>query len=344
MTFENYLQAKKKPIEKAIHSALILWQKEIAADTPDLKVLSDILLESNQGGKNIRGTLVCLGYELFTAKKNQDIFIIAAAYEILQTSLLIHDDIIDKSLLRRGKETVFQKLGGNHYGISQGICLGDIGFFIATQMISRAAFPDAIKVKVLSHFSQIVLDTSLGQMLDIKFANNIGSIDEETVVKIAELKTARYTISGPLALGALAAGADPKHLDALSFFGKHVGIAFQIKDDILGIFGDEKTVGKSATSDIEEGKNTLLIVHAFTYASAKQKKELLQYYGSGKITEKQQTVIKNIFEETGSLGYAEKKALEYNEKAKESLGNVTRNENNRKILESFISFLMTRQK
>src|SRR5258706_7783522 len=101
MKFEKYLQVKKKKIDKQIKKTIAVWQNDVLTNVPEVKKLSDILLESNQGGKNIRGALVHLGYDLFAEKKLPEINTIAAAYEILQTSLLIHDDVIDKSVLRR---------------------------------------------------------------------------------------------------------------------------------------------------------------------------------------------------------------------------------------------------
>ena len=206
MNFKQYLQNHKQSIDDEIISSLFSWQRDIDQKLPSLSSLAKLLLESNKGGKNLRGTLVCLGYDLFAKKYKKDIYKVAAAYEILHTSLLIHDDVIDKSKLRRGSATVYQQLGGDHYGISQAVCLGDVGFFLATKMLSETTFPDSVKVHCLSQFSQIVLDTIGGQMLDIKFANKFSAVSQKNVIKIAEMKTAQYTIIGPLLLGANLAG------------------------------------------------------------------------------------------------------------------------------------------
>jgi len=344
MKFNDYSQIHRKQIQTEIKKACMKWQKDAMKKSPDIKTFSHILFDSNQGGKVMRGILVNVGYELHAGKKLSDIDKIAAAYEILQTALLIHDDVIDKSVLRRGKKTVFQQLGGNHYGISQAICLGDIGFFLATQMISETNFPDPLKSKVLSLFSQIVLDTVVGQMLDIKFSNKKNAVTEKKILTIAKLKTAHYTITGPLLLGAMLAGANTKVLDALKIFGDNLGIAYQIQDDILGVFGEEKVIGKSVTSDIEEGKNTLLFSYALANASPKEKFLLLHTYGKGKITHNQYETVKSLFQTTGALEYAEKQSEIFRKKSALVINSITKNEQQRMLLHDFITVLTNRKK
>ncbi len=344
MNFKEYIQKNKKPIDQEIAINLVQWKANIDKEIPLLKNITQLLLESNSGGKNIRGALVCLGYDLFTKEKKKDIYKVAAAYEILHTSLLIHDDVMDKSLLRRGSPTVFKKLGGDHYGISQAISLGDVGFFLSTKILSETSFPDHLKVSCLSQFSQVILDTIGGQMLDVKLANKISTTTQNNVIKISELKTAQYTIAGPLALGATLAGALKKDLELLTLFGKKLGIAFQIKDDLLGIFGQEKKIGKSVTSDIEEGKNTLLISYALKNALKKQKDTLLKYYGKGKITSMQHAVIKKIFHQTGAYEYSEGMIQQYAKEASALISQFVPDKNNVKVLTSLVDFLITREK
>jgi geranylgeranyl pyrophosphate synthase len=344
MDFKQYIQKNKKPIEEEVIGSLTRWKTDIDLRVPLLKNMTELLLESNSAGKYIRGTLVCLGYDLFSTEKRRDIYKIAAAYEILHTSLLIHDDVMDKSLLRRGRPSVFQKLGGDHYGISQAISLGDAGFFLATQVLSETTFPNSVKVALISQFSQIVLNTITGQMLDVKLSHIVNNSTEDEIIKIAELKTAHYTISGPLVLGAILAGANKEYIKSLTHFGEKLGIAFQIKDDLLGIFGHQETIGKSVTSDIEEGKNTLLILYARNHGSKEQRKMLLKYYGKRKITPKQQAVIREIFKETGAYEYSEKKMLLYANEARALIPAFVVDKTKVSLLHDFIELLIARQK
>lgn len=186
--------------------------------SPELTPLFNHFIKSNKGGKKIRGFLIRLGFEL-AGGKNKEILKIAAAYEILHTSILAHDDIIDKSTTRRRQTSLHKRVG-----VEQAITLADYGFFLAMQIISEAKFAQNLKNKALNLFSKIMVDTAIGQMLDVFHA------DPFTIMK---LKTAQYTIAGPLQIGATLGGAGGKLLGQLGRFGENLGIAFQIQDDIL---------------------------------------------------------------------------------------------------------------
>src|SRR5262249_1595124 len=153
-----------------------------------------------------------------------DVYKIAAAFEILQTSLLIHDDIIDKSDTRRGKPTVYKALGGNHYAISEAMCLGDMGYFLANKLIAQTTFSDAIKAVILQRFSQIVLDTILGQMLDVYFSQPSIAKQQSSVATIHSLKTAQYTIVGPMTIGVLLGRGKKKLFGNIKQFGEPLGL------------------------------------------------------------------------------------------------------------------------
>ncbi len=229
MDFDKFSFQTVKKINKALDLLLKEWKKEWTRTDRKLIPLVDQFIKSCAGGKMLRGVLVVMGYIISSKFKVQsskmgDIFKIAAAYEILHTAILAHDDIIDQSLLRRGQPSLYQALGGNHYGISQAISLADAGFFLAIKIIAEADFEDKQKVQALEWFARTMLDTAAGQLLDI------GGGD---VITIAKLKTARYTITGPLILGVKLAGEDQKTIASLADFGENLGIAFQIKDDIL---------------------------------------------------------------------------------------------------------------
>jgi geranylgeranyl diphosphate synthase type I len=183
---------------------------------------------------------VKLGYRIAGGNEDGEIEKIASAFEMLHASLLIHDDVIDKGLTRRGKPTVYKALGENHYAVSQAICLGDMGFFTATQTIAESGFGSELKARVLSLFSDIMIDTIRGEMLDVKLSLPGQEKLEEDVLTIHKLKTAYYTVVGPLTIGAMLGGADESQLRLLRRFGENIGMAFQIQDDILGVFGDRQ--------------------------------------------------------------------------------------------------------
>jgi geranylgeranyl diphosphate synthase, type I len=338
MDFKDYLQKSVSEIEEELAKYLQNWLKEVESIDPKLIPLQKVFVDSNKGGKRIRGCLVKLGYELVTSKSNPEILKIAAAVEIFQTAILAHDDIIDLSPTRRGQPTIYQKLGGDHYGISQAICLGDIGFFLALRLIEESNFPADLKAKTVSEFSKMFIQTASGEMLDVE----TGNFDEKDILTIYKLKTAYYALVYPLVTGTTLAGGDSKLVDTLTKFGENLGIAFQIQDDILGVFGDEKTLGKSIKSDIEEGKKTLLISYALKNATSNQKLRLPILYGKKGITQSELEEIRQIFIDSGAKDYANSQAKDYIDKAKKYLKQISVNKEKLTILTQMSDFIIQR--
>lgn len=220
MNFRNYLKETAEKLDREIEKIL---EKSLPPVTKDF-------ISSCQGGKKIRGVLTILGYELAHLGGVKDhlpgeIVKIAAAYEIMHTAILIHDDIMDQSQKRRGKPSLYKKVG-----VSKAITLADYGFFLAIKLISESKFPDKYKTQALKLFAQVMMDTAVGQIMDLEGLDKIAT---------AKLKTAQYTIAGPLKLGAVLAGVKSDLLNKLDQFGENLGIAYQIQDDILdGQAGD----------------------------------------------------------------------------------------------------------
>ena len=335
MDFGKYLEQNAGKLDKQIKKILDEWIKEVEKTDKKLVSLGKAFVKSCTGGKRIRGTLVKVGYEIAKDSANNEILKIGAAYEILHTASLIHDDIIDQSPTRRGQKSLYKVLGGHHYGISQGISLGDIGFFLTVKIISESNFPEVLKNKVLRLFSKTMIDTGLGEMLDVEKGDPL---------ILARLKTARYSVCAPLQIGAILARADHGLVRILGEFGENLGIAYQIQDDILGVFGEEKTLGKSVTSDIEEGKNTTLFEYALKNADRNQKEVLEKLYGKGKIRSHGLEVVRRIFKGTGALDYAENEAKKYKNKALKMLPGITKDPEMSKLLEQMAEWLVERKK
>lgn len=344
MDFTNYLKTAAEEINQQIDTFFENWSKEVETVSPKLIALNNAFIRANEGGKRLRGALVKLGYEMVNQEPNQEIIKAAAAFEIFQTAILAHDDIIDLSALRRGKPTLYRALGGDHYGISQAICLGDVGFFLAGQSIIESNFSPEVKNRAFSSFVRTMVDTAMGEVLDVELPHRPDQPQEEDILTIFRLKTAQYTITGPLHLGAILAGASQEILDQIVCFGKSLGIAFQIQDDILGVFGNEKELGKSVTSDIEEGKNTLLLTYALGYGSDEQKKVLDKYYGKGKIGEEGLNEVKKVFTETGALQYSQQKALSLVAEAKEIISQMDIARDKKVLLNEMADFLVQRSR
>jgi len=340
--FEKYLKLTSAEIEKELNNYSRKWSDYIETDFQDLKEPTAKFTQSIFGGKMLRGTLVKLGYELFEKKRTHAILKPAIAFEIFHTSILVHDDIIDKSPVRRGKPAVYVSKN-KHYGISQAICLGDLGITLSIKLLSESHFQIQDKNRALTYFLDAISTTILGEMLDIESSRKYKR-SEEQIIKIHQNKTANYTITTPLIIGAVLAGGDDELLQKIRLFGGNLGIAFQIQDDILGIFGDERTVGKSITSDIEENKSTMLITRALSHANKKQKNILKRYYGKKKITSKEYEIIKQVFQETGSLVHSQNKINDLILEAKATIPSLTENNRCQLLLTGLTDLLMMREK
>ncbi len=349
MDFKTYFQETADQLNQELNSTLETWIKQVADINPKLTPLVKLFMESCQGGKRIRGILVRLGYEIGKARlevekdKLAQILKVAVAYEIFQTAILIHDDVIDESLLRRGNPTIFRSLGADHYAISQSIGLGDAGLFLAVKTINETNFSTEVKNKAIQFFTEVMIQTALGEILDVELSHGDTFREEGDVLTLHKLKTAQYTISGPLILGSILAGTENDLKGKLAKFGENLGIAFQLQDDILGVFGDEGEIGKSVTSDVEEGKNTLLITEALKNSNPQQKQFLEKYYGTGKISEAEFNQVKQLFIDTGSLDYSKTQAVDYVEKAKKMISEITKLDSFGKILEDLANYLVERR-
>ncbi|MCR4305615.1 MAG: polyprenyl synthetase family protein, partial [Candidatus Daviesbacteria bacterium] len=188
MNFRKYLEKTGKKLDREVGGILKEELKKAGKTDKKLVPLLTAFTESCQGGKGIRGGLVVLGYEIARGGDHlggvmasqaqpatirgdlgeKGIIKVAAAYEILHSAILVHDDIIDQSLERRNEPSLYQVLGGNHYGTSQAISLADYGFFLSFKLISESDFPSERKISALKLFSRVMMDTSLGEMLDLE--------------------------------------------------------------------------------------------------------------------------------------------------------------------------------
>lgn len=337
MDFQEYLQKHAQLIELRQTQILDQTLKDMSVVSPVLGRLFKKFSESSQGGKRIRGALVLLGYEIAGGKNLAKIIDAAVAFEIFQTAILAQDDVIDKSLIRRTKPSLYSALGGDHKAVSETICLSDLGFFLSFDLLSALKIEPELKVKAINLFSKTLTKTVLGEMLDIETPFLERDFSEADSLNISLLKTAAYTIAGPLLLGATLAGADSKTLNQLKDFGGNLGIAFQIQDDILGIFGEENKTGKSNLDDIKDRKATLMIAYAQKNADLNQKDILRKYYGDVNIDSKGLEKVRDVFIETGALQFAKTKAEQYFQKAKASLKQVEGG-----VLYSLIDFLKKR--
>ncbi len=223
------------------------------------------------GGKRVRPVLCCLGAEA-VGGSTEAALPVACAIEDFQSAALIHDDIADKSELRRGEKCLYKTLGT---GLA--INVGDAALVNVVRRVTVADhLSDQLKVRVIDALLAMQEHTLEGQALDLGWAQNKRwDVTSEQYLFMALSKTAYYSAAYPLVLGALIGGADQKTLDALKDFGLKVGLAFQLQDDLLNLVGNAQVQGKDFRSDITEGKRTLAVVYALEHLGSAEKAELV---------------------------------------------------------------------
>jgi (E)-4-hydroxy-3-methyl-but-2-enyl pyrophosphate reductase len=328
LLFKNFLSDAKNEIESACDNYL----NELILSSKEKPFIEDAIADfynQNQGGKRIRGALIKLGAEISGGKNYLSI---AMAYEIFATAILIHDDIIDNSDTRRGKKTIHAQEGDSHFAKSRAICIGDYGLFLATKILAEASLPAEIFSKIILLFSEIQLTTLEGEIMDISSQN--------FCEKIYEYKTAWYTLTGPLLLGAICGGASDATLRLLREISLPLGFAFQIKDDLLGIFASEKILGKPALSDIIENKQTLLFDYAKKHATPQQASLLQKHYGNPHCDENGLETVREIFTETGARDFAENEIFRLSQI---SLSHIAQLESKPELLRGLVHFLINRR-
>lgn len=298
-------------------------------------------------GKRIRPMLVITAYHAFGGKDQKQIIKAAIAVELMQSFLLIHDDIIDRDSLRRGHPTIHKiyqkKYSSPHFGNSMAIVLGDICSILGSEAILQTNFPEKYKLNAIDKFNKVIINTCFGQLLDIESCIS-KETNKDDILKIHNLKTAIYTIEGPLHIGAILAGAKKQDLKTLTNYAIPLGQAFQLKDDILGLFGTRQKIGKPIGSDIKEGKKTLLILKALEKADKKEKDFIKKCIGNRKTTESDIEKIKKIVIKTGSLAYSEELARKLAQNAKKAIINKKLKKQGKSFLLSLTDYMISRER
>lgn len=295
----------------------------------------------SSSGKRVRGYLIKLGAMLFG--KDDDSYVdLAAAIEIFQTAILIHDDIIDEATKRRGMETINSKYPG-HIGISKAICIGDLGFFISYRIINNANISNELKEEIIKVYSKTLHNTVNGEIVDVelplKDLNYHKKMDEKIIYDIYVNKTAWYTIIGPVLIGAASVNASLEDKEKLIKVGTYLGIAFQIKDDLLGLYSNVNDMGKTL-NDIKEGKQTIIYKYAIDHATDDELKMIKKYYGNPLVTSEESNIITKLFEKLGARKNAEELVKEYTDKGIDIINAM--NVENKNLFISFANYLLNR--
>ncbi len=366
-SFLTFYKESTKRLQKAVRG----YNRQLKKDpNPIIRMFKEDLADLNEGGKMLRGTLIALGYHLSGHGDPEVCDPLAIGYELFQTSVLIHDDIIDNAELRRGKYTVQHRYehrlevrgikmlaqvdGPRDVARSAALCTGDLGLYYANQYIVNAYRNNPLLGELLAYFDETVINTMRGEVLDVVLPYELQDVsyDEEkrkelletSVRDIYHLKTSCYSVIGPLHLGMMLGEMPPEQMRAVDRFADDLGIAYQIMDDILGIYAEEGYLGKDVGSDIVEFKQTILWMYVRT-TNPEATEELLQYYGKKKVTKKDLEAVRRIFQASGALEYAKDTMDACFARARRKLARMSfLSEEDKAILRGFITWCSGRSK
>jgi geranylgeranyl diphosphate synthase type II len=287
------------------------------------------------GGKRIRPALVILACDLFAGAVEQAL-LPAIAIEMFHNFTLLHDDIMDRSLLRRGQPTVHVK-----YSENVAILSGDVMSILASRLMNKA--PDAVLKVVHDVFTRTAMEVCEGQQLDMNFEELL-TVTEDQYLHMIELKTA-VLIAASMKIGAILGGASQRDAEDLYKFGRNLGMAFQLQDDLLDTYGDPELMGKNLGTDILDNKKTFLIIHALKAASETQRKELTDWLTRKEYNrdEKIGAVI-TLFDHLKVREATEKRVQHYYRQALQNLEDLNRPEERKGELYRFASSLMKRSR
>ncbi len=326
------LQQEMEKLRQRINERLLRFfeeKKSIAGDSYNETLYSLLIDFAMRGGKRFRPILMVEAYKASGGEDVDAIIDASLSMELLENYLLIHDDIIDKDDIRRGGPSFHKmaerliKEGGEllkgqdftHFGLSCALIGGDVFSCLALLPILESAFPDQMKAMALREFALACEQCFKGELLDVILERQ-EVVDENEFFRMVDLKTGSYTTCLPLVLGGIFGGL--KDVEALRGCGKLIGRTFQITDDILGTFGDNKKTGKPTSSDIRQGKKTLLVIYVLKNGGVKERKFLKSKLGN-EVSEDDMERIRHIMMDCGAVDYSLKKIEYYTELARESL-------------------------
>lgn len=326
-------------------------RQDILKIAPACKILIDTLEEfAFRPSKRLRPAFLYFGYIAAGGNNYKAALQASLSVELLQTFALIHDDLIDKAEIRRGKPTIdliFEKAAPKnisdkkHFGKSAAILLGDLSFTYADQLLTSSNFPQDTILSAKKYYDFLRSEVIFGEYLDILLVGNKKATKDQ-IIKMLILKSAKYSIERPLHIGAALAKAKEDIFKAYSNYAIPLGLAFQIQDDILGIYGDPKTTGKSSNSDILEGKNTLIISNTREKISQKDKIFLDSILANPKATRSEIKKLKKAIIDSGALSQTKKEVQDLILKSKRALGHINLEKNAKNFLIEIANYIGTR--
>jgi geranylgeranyl diphosphate synthase type II len=320
-----------KSIENYKEDFLLYLNEAIKVKEPK-KLYEPIHYILQLGGKRLRPVLTLLICDIYNGDVAKAMNA-AAAIEVFHNFTLIHDDIMDNAIIRRGRTTVHEK-----WNINAGILSGDAMMIMAYQLLEKYEPQLYKKLNIL--FSKTALEVCEGQQLDIDFETKT-NVSIPDYIKMITYKTS-VLVAAAMKMGAILANVSNDEAEKIYKFGLNLGIAFQLQDDYLDTFGDVATFGKEIGGDINENKKTFLFLKALEVSNDKDKKELLKWYSSNNSSELKINAVTKIFSKNKIQELTKREIENYTKTAIGTLDELSVNEDKKEILKNFGLTLMNR--
>ena len=286
------------------------------------------------GGKRIRPVLMLLSYNLFK-EDPETILMPACALETYHNYTLLHDDLMDNADLRRGHETVHKKWNAN-----TAILSGDSMLVLAYQRMQQCSSDKM--AEVLALFTETALEIGEGQEYDMAFEHR-DDVSEEEYIEMIRLKTS-VLLACALKIGAILAGASKEDADNLYRFGEQIGLAFQLQDDFLDVYGDTRVFGKAIGGDITSNKKTFMLINALNHANEEQRRQLESWIGATEFDRDEKVAaVTRLYNEIGIDRMAQDKIAYYFEQSRKYLQAVSVDESRKAELAAYAQRMMNRQ-
>ena len=315
---------RQSQVDAVLARFFSLARTRAAAMGPQYVQLWEALEANTTGGKRFRPRMVMGAYQALGGADHEAAANVGAAFELLHTALIVHDDVIDRDFTRRGLPNIsggyrdraladgVPARAAEHTGISAAVIAGDLALFNAYRLVDRSGVDDLTRGKLLDVMDEALFASAAGELIDVDFANvpEVPRVDD--ILTMERLKTAVYSFECPLQAGAILAGASDEVVATLADFGREIGIAYQIVDDLLGVFGLEAETGKTTLGDLREGKRTVLIAYA---TSTREWQAVAHLFGSPQLSEDDAISLREVLIGCGARSFAEGLARYYANRA-----------------------------
>ena len=285
------------------------------------RLWQDVARLNQAGGKRLRPYMAVLGYHAFGGSRHDQIISVAAAWELLHLSMLIHDDIIDNDLIRYGVKNIagsYMDIYDNepslerrqHLAASAALLAGDLALSSAYEIVlDSSELTSEQKLVAQRYLADAIFAVAGGELLDTE--STLQTFVTAEPLTVAAYKTALYSFVGPMSAGAAIAGASVADLDDIRQFGVALGCAFQLVDDMLGIYGDPALTGKSNSGDLREGKRTYILQQAYAMATSSDRQVLDELIGMPDLNDNECQTLRAVIERSGAKRVCQQQIDEY---------------------------------